>query len=232
MTAIVGVCILSNGISHAVDVQNKASHESIEGSLLEDLMWQHCFINRVLLVYEEIIAWLEKNRGMTSSILLDALTVVQDFIHGYHEKLQEQCIFPVFEKRESFESLIKELQEQHRMARLLTDDIVHRSRSERLRTMDNRRKLVASLRKFVTMYRTHMSREDTMLYPALQTTLSPQAYAALNKTLDDEFEKRLGSRRLDELKDLINELEKKLSIDNINRVTPKIKKRGSMVSIV
>ena len=72
--------------------------EEAEIPLTEDLMREHGLLNRVLLVYEEIIRRIDADENFSLSTLNNAVSIIKSFIEDYHEKLEEDYLFPLFEK--------------------------------------------------------------------------------------------------------------------------------------
>lgn len=85
----------------------------------EDLMQEHGILNRVLLIYEEIIARLDHGE-FPQKALKDAVDIIETFIENYHEKTEEEYIFPLFEKAKKKLNLVKTLRLQHQKGRAIT----------------------------------------------------------------------------------------------------------------
>src|SRR5947209_463071 len=64
----------------------------------EDLMREHGALNRILLIYEESMQRLEGLGDFDPDALIKTANIVRRFIEEYHEKLEEEHIFPVLEK--------------------------------------------------------------------------------------------------------------------------------------
>src|SRR4051812_27320049 len=74
--------------------QNKAE----EVSPVEDLMREHGALRRVLLIYDELGRRIEHQEPFPPEVLASAAGIVRRFVEDYHEKLEEDFIFPRFEK--------------------------------------------------------------------------------------------------------------------------------------
>jgi hypothetical protein len=79
----------------------------------EDLMREHGILKRVLLVYREIDRRLDAKRDFPADALADAAGIIRHFIEDYHEKLEEDFLFPRFEKAGNQVDLTRVLREQH-----------------------------------------------------------------------------------------------------------------------
>lgn len=100
------------------------TREGEEVSPFEDLMREHGILNRILLIYEEILSRMESRTPFPPELLMEASRLVRSFIEDHHGKLEEDCIFPKFEKAGKLVDLVKVLREQHQTGRRLTDHIL------------------------------------------------------------------------------------------------------------
>ena len=90
---------------------------------IEDLMREHGVLYRLLFVYEEIASQLTNGREFAPATLTDAADLIRRFIEDYHEKLEEDFVFPRAEKVSELYELVKVLRIQHQAGRNLTDAI-------------------------------------------------------------------------------------------------------------
>src|SRR4051794_10835259 len=60
----------------------------------EDLMREHGLLNRVLLIYEEVIRRIDAKRDLNPNSLLQSAKIIRNFVEDYHEKLEEDHLFP------------------------------------------------------------------------------------------------------------------------------------------
>src|SRR2546423_12663384 len=71
----------------------------------EDLMKEHGVLNRCLLIYEEGIRRIRSKQDVPPEVFLHTAQLVRHFVEEYHEKNEENHIFPVFEKRRNLGDL-------------------------------------------------------------------------------------------------------------------------------
>ena len=138
------------------------------------------------MVYDEIRRRLGGQQDFPPQALADSAGIIRHFIEDYHEKLEEDFLFPRFRKAQKHVELVDALQAQHQAGRKLTDRIVALSTAPALKNDDQRRTLGEYLRLFNRMYSVHEAREDTVLFPAFHELVSGREY----DTLGDQFEKR------------------------------------------
>ncbi len=191
-------------------------------SPFEDLMREHGMLNRILLVYEEIISRMESRASFPPEVLEDAARLVRDFIEDHHGKLEEHCLFPKLENDGKLADLVKVLREQHRAGRRLTDHILALAAPSRFKTATVRKALACNIRLFNRMFRMHSAIEDTVLFPAFYSDFSPEEF----HEVVEEFEVRelefSGGDAIGEVTDKVADLERALGIYQLSRFTPKI----------
>src|SRR5207244_12966813 len=83
--------------------KERQAQEEEEVSTNEDLMREHGVLNRILLIYDEAGRRIQQNQKFDLAIVTKSAGLVQKFIEEYHEKLEEDHLFPRFEKARSEE---------------------------------------------------------------------------------------------------------------------------------
>lgn len=198
--------------------QAEKAGEEVEVSPTEDLMREHGVLNRVLLIYEESARRLGGKGDLDLKVLTDAASVIKNFIENYHEKLEEDYLFPRFEKAHKLTELVAVLRQQHQAGRQVTSQIQQLASA---RSAADRQKLVSAIGTFIRMYRPHEAREDTVLFPALHQIVSPHEFDALG----DDFEKKehelFGKEGFEGMVDKVTGLEKQLGIYDLAKFTPR-----------
>jgi hemerythrin-like domain-containing protein len=192
-----------------------------EVSPSEDLMREHGVLNRVLLIYDDILGRLNSGKGFPPEVLAGSTGVIRRFIEDYHEKLEEDYLFPRFEKAGKLLDLVKVLREQHQAGRRLTDSIKSRATSAAQRNSDDRKQLAEQLRLFVRMYRPHEAREDTVLFPALRSLVSPHEYDALGEEFEDKEHALFGQDGFEKVVAEVAQLEKAVGLYDLGQFTPR-----------
>ena len=156
-----------------------ARKDEEEVSPPEDLMREHGVLNRVLLVYDEAIRRLDSKQDLPPDPLRDAASIIRTFIEDYHEKLEEDYLFPRFEKAKKLTDLTAVLRAQHQAGRTLTDQITQLATAASLKDASSASKLREAMRQFIRMYAPHEAREDTVLFPMLRGIVSKNEFDAL-----------------------------------------------------
>ena len=188
---------------------------------VEDLGREHGLLNRVLLVYDEFVRRLNAKSELEPKLVLDSANIIRHFIEDYHEKLEEEQLFPRFEKAHKLTDLVAVLRQQHQAGRGVTLQIIQRADASSLKQAAEREKLATSLKQFIRMYRPHEAREDTVLFPALRSIVSGNEYDSLG----DEFEKKehelFGREGFEGMLEKVTTIEKALGVYELSQFTPR-----------
>lgn len=192
-----------------------AKKEEEEVSANEDLMREHGVLNRILLIYDEAIRRIQGKQQFESGVITKSAGLIKSFIEDYHEKLEENYLFPRFEEAGKLVDLVKTLRAQHTAGRGVTDRILASVKAGDLNSAS------ASMATFVRMYRPHEAREDTVLFPALHEIVSKHEYDALGEQFESIERKTFGGDGFDMAVDQVTTLEKQLGIYDLSQFTQK-----------
>jgi hemerythrin-like domain-containing protein len=195
--------------------------EEEEVSPPEDLMREHGVLRRVLLVYEEAIRRIEGKTDFPPQAVHQAADVVRSFIGGYHEKLEEDHLFPRFEKAGRLTDLTRVLRAQHQAGRRLTEQITSLASPQAFKEPRSAAGLREAMRAFVRMYAPHAAREDTVLFPALRTVVSKQEFGALGEEFEKKEHALFGEDGFEKMVDRVASIERTLGIYDLALFTPR-----------
>jgi hemerythrin-like domain-containing protein len=202
----------------APGVAQKPKGEDI--SPAEDLMREHGVLNRLLLIYDEHLRRLVAKQRFDGSVLVGAADIIRHFVEEYHEKLEEDFLFPRFRKANTMVSLVDTLLLQHKAGRELTAQIRELAGLATFKYVSDEDKLADALRSFLRMYRPHEAREDTVLFPAFRSIVSAHEYAALGEDFEKKEDDLFGEDGFFKVVDQVAELEKKIGIFDLSKFTP------------
>jgi hemerythrin-like domain-containing protein len=180
----------------------------------EDLMQEHGVPERILLIYDELARRIDRSERFEPKILTDAAGIVQRFVENYHEKLEEQFVFPRLQAANREVELVAVLLRQHQRGREVTDEILRRHDAAASTG------LALSLRSFVRMYRPHMAREDTVLFPAFRGVVGRAGYAELGDQFEDKEHQLFGEHGFENTVNEVAGLEQSLGIGDLAKFTP------------
>ncbi len=186
---------------------------------VEDLMREHGVLRRILLVYGESSRRLGANEDVPPDVLTRSADIVHRFIEDYHEKLEEEFLFPRFQKAGRLVELTQVLKQQHEAGRRITQQ-VQGVTSATLRDGTARRRIEDQLRAFVRMYAPHAAREDTVLFPALHDIVSWHEYDALGEEFESREKQLFGADGFEKIVAQVDAIERTLGIEDLSKFTP------------
>ena len=212
-TFIAGVGALSASCASARTPSAGATREKAEVTPGEDLMQEHGVLERILLVYHQAASRLEQPQSV--EVISKAATIVRRFVEDYHEKLEEEFVFPRLEAAKKESDLVAVLRLQHQRGRELTDEILRRSSGG----SSDATSLAALIGSFEGMYRPHAAREDTVLFPAFREVMGA-GYHELGETFEEKEEALLGEGGFARIVGEIAALEEMIGIADLSSFTP------------
>jgi hemerythrin-like domain-containing protein len=201
----------------------KEEGEEEEVSPAEDLMREHGLLNRILLIYDESVRRMEQSQDLDPGILFGAARIIRTFVEDYHEKLEEDYLFPRFQKARMLNDLVAVLKQQHDAGRTLTGSILQLATPSTLKAAgEEKTRLIQQLKTFVRMYRPHEAREDTVLFPAIRKIVKRSEYDSLGEEFEDKEHKLFGENGFESMVDKVADLEKRLGTYDLAQFTPKV----------
>ncbi len=191
-----------------------------EVSPTEDLMREHGVLRRILLVYGEVIRQVDAGQPVPAEPIARAATIVRAFIEDYHEKDEEEFIFPRFRKAGKLTGLVEVLLQQHQAGRGLTTHIQRLATPAALKKPESRAEMAQAMRRFIRMYEPHSAREDTVLFPAFVELVTERELRSLMETFEQK-EKALPLGDFEKMVVEVAAIEKVFGLDDLGRFTPK-----------
>jgi hemerythrin-like domain-containing protein len=186
----------------------------------EDLMQEHGLLNRILLIYDHCHSQLVQRQSFDPSALFASAQIVRTFVEDYHEKQEEDYLFPRFRKANQLNDLVAVLQQQHDAGRSITSQLMQLTKPGNLGENESG-KVVALLQSFNTMYRPHESREDTVLFPAFRKIVSRHEYDSLGEEFESNEQKKFGKDGFETMVAKVAAIEKQLGIYELGQFTPR-----------
>lgn len=203
------------------DKEKKSADDTAEEvSPAEDLMREHGVLDRILLIYGEVLIRLHEGQTVPPEVLTSGADLIRRFIEDYHEKLEEDYLFPRFEKAGKLVELVQVLRRQHQAGRRLTETIKNRAPAAMRKHADDQKAVVEALHSFIHLYRPHAAREDTVLFPVFRPLVSSQEYDALGEEFEDKEHALFGDDGFAKIVDDVAQIEKTLGIYDLAQFTP------------
>lgn len=207
---------LAGGVLPAAPPEEKEE----EVAPAEDLMREHGVLKRILLVYDHVRDRIAAGASFPPEAVSKSAGIVRSFIEDYHEKLEEDFLFPRFRKAGKLVDLVDTLAAQHAAGRRVTERVAALAAAG-LKTDVSRQELSAALHQFVRMYAPHEAREDTVLFPAFHAVVSKQEYGALGEEFEKKEHQLFGREGFEGIVDQVAAIEKGLGIFDLSQFTPK-----------
>jgi hemerythrin-like domain-containing protein len=187
----------------------------------EDLMREHGVLNRILLIYDTCITNLGKDNPFDPAALNSSAQIIRTFIEDYHEKMEEDYLFPRFEKSNKLTDLVQVLRTQHKAGRTLTDQIIQFSMKSPS-TADESQRLIQLISAFNAMYRPHKAREDTVLFPAIRTIVSKKEFSSMGDDFEKKEHEMFGEDGFESMVEKVAGIEKQVGIYDLSQFTPQV----------
>ncbi len=200
--------------------KGKEEGEEKEVSPPEDLMQEHGLLNRILLIYDHCRIQLLNKQLFDFAALFNAAGIIRTFVEDYHEKQEENYLFPRFKKANQLTDLVDTLLQQHHAGRNITEQITQITKRGTHSDSENQ-KLNELLTAFNTMYRPHEAREDTVLFPAFRKIVSQHEYDSLGEEFENNEHKLFGEGGFEMMVGKVADIEKSLGIYELAQFTPK-----------
>jgi hemerythrin-like domain-containing protein len=201
---------------------DRKQDEDEDVSPAEDLMREHGVLKRVLLIYRDVIDRIDAKRDFPPAVVLSSAKLIRSFVEDYHEKLEEDYLFPRFRKANRLVDLVDVLNTQHQKGRVVTDRTIQLANAGTLKDAAERARLRDLLHEFVRMYEPHEAREDTVLFPAFRKIVSKHEYDALGEEFEKKENELFHGDGFEKNVDAVAALEKQLGIYDLAQFTPKV----------
>jgi len=211
--AVVGGYVVAVNSANAAEEEGEADIGPVE-----DLMREHGVLRRVLLIYEEGLRRIAAHQDIPGNPFLTGAQLIRKFIEDYHEKNEEEFIFPKLKNNlgEAGQD-VPILLQQHQAGRKLTDEIIRVSTSNAKDT-----RLVDPVTQFIRMYRPHAAREDTVVFPAFHQAVNQKEFDAIGEQMEKQEHKLFGEGGFAKIVEAVAEEERALDIYELDRFTPKL----------
>jgi len=194
--------------------------ESVAIPATERLMRDNGVLQRILLIYEAGARRIGQGEDIDPAVFSMAAETMRDFVHDYHEKFEDDQLFPVFKKAGRMVELIDVLQVQHTAGRKLTERVLQTAEASR-GNKEQRAALVETMQATIALYRPHMAREETNIYPTVRSLMTPNEFEALGEALQKAETAKFGADGYEKMAKRVEQLEKKIGTDDLAQATPK-----------
>ena len=185
----------------------------------EHLMRGHAILARVLLIYEGGMRRMGQGEDIDPAVFNQAAEITRGFIHDHQEKMEEELVFTRFRTGGRMVELVGVLANQHAAGAKLTERIL--AAAPQARNREPREAMGHDVQALIAMYRPHMAREATDLFPALRHLVTADEYADMADEMDKRERQAFGTDGFEKTAKKIAEVEKVIGIEDIGVFTPK-----------
>jgi hemerythrin-like domain-containing protein len=185
----------------------------------EQLMRGHAILARVLLIYEGGVRRMGQGEDIDPAVFSQAAEIAKAFIHDHQEKMEEELVFTRFKTAGRMVELVGVLANQHEAGRKLTERIA--AAAPQVRNREPREAMGRDVQAQIAMYRPHMAREATDLFPALRHLVTADEYAAMADEMDKRERQAFGADGFEKIAKKMADVEKVIGIEDIGVFTPK-----------
>lgn len=201
----------------ATPTKTKATEGGITAT--ERLMRDSGVLLRVLSIYDAGGRRLGGGEDIEPTIFTQAAEVMRDFVHAYHEKQEDEQIFPRFKKAGRMVELVDLLMAQHAAGQKLTATILELAPKSGSKA--ERQAMIDAMQASVVLYRPHVARELTDVMPTLRTLATPNEFDELSLVLEKDEAEKLGKDGFDKTTKKVEAVEKRMGINDLSVFTPK-----------
>jgi hemerythrin-like domain-containing protein len=186
----------------------------------EDLMSEHGLLIRILLIYRHLLGDHTAGKPIPASQCRDAALVIHDYIEAFHEELEEAYVFPRLVAAGQLKGTVSTLLLQHARGREQTQLILASTAGTGTLPSARAERAAGAMAAFVRMYEPHEAREDTVLYPAFRSLLTPAQVAELGERFAQLQREQFGPTAFAGLVSRVAAIEQELGIYDLAQFTP------------
>jgi hemerythrin-like domain-containing protein len=153
---------------------------------IHELKHDHQVIQQVVAGMSAVADLLDSGKQVDPSVLADLVQFLSIFAGRCHHEKEEQYLFPLLATKASASTNreLEALEQEHRAATHLVRELAKVSAAYVQNPVVMRYRVIALLRRLVELYPAHIWKEDYLLFPTAQQTLSQ----AEQEHLEDKFE--------------------------------------------
>jgi hemerythrin-like domain-containing protein len=179
----------------------------------------HGLAERVMLIYERSVKDWSNGEKIDLALINRAARIAQSYVSGCHELCEERYLFPVFREEGYLSGIVDTLSSQHKAGEEVTDKILDLSSPGRIKDETHMNILITLCRSYIFMYRPHMSRETTELFPRLYDIASDGTIEDLSSKMHAAEQKLAGEKGFSGMLLDLAEIEQSLEISDLASYT-------------
>jgi len=173
----------------------------------KDLIDEHKAIQIALNILEKILERLEKNGEADYTDIISLLEFLKEFADKCHHGKEEDFLFPALEKAGVMKKggPIGIMLMDHTMGR----ELIRKMQVSILNNHVNKSEFITAALAYVRNMRAHIEKENTVLFPMIDTRLSTSEQKELFENFENHEKKVIGEGRHEELHTLLDKFRTK-----------------------
>ena len=173
----------------------------------KDLINEHKAIQIALNILEKIQERLKKNDEVDKKDIIDLLDFLKEFADKCHHGKEEIFLFPALEKAgiKKEGGPIGVMLLEHIKGR----NLIKEMQKDMLNDLVNKTGFITAASEYVRHMRDHIKKENTVLFPVIETSMSASEQKELFENFENHEEKVIGEGRHEELHALLDKFRNK-----------------------
>jgi hemerythrin-like domain-containing protein len=194
-------------------------NSAAERSPADSLLLEHGLAERIMLVYERFIKDWKSGEGADLPLINRTAQIAKSCLSDCHERNEERYLFPLFREEGCLAEMVDALEGQHEAGREVTDKIIDLSTPGRIKDETHMNMLITLCRSYVFMYRPHISRENSVLFPRLSAIASRGVIEEIGVKMAAATREALGGQGFAGPLRELAEIERSLDIHDVRGYT-------------
>lgn len=190
-------------------------------TVAEYLYKNHGLLNRMILIYEELIRRLKNNIRIGNKIVYYTAYIIKNYVENYH-KTNKIYIYPLLRTNNIEIEIIDELANLHKINKQLINHILKISEND---FISDKNELIFYMQQYIKISRYHTSREDTVIFPKFINLLDNETMIDYSWLFDEKQNEYLGLNGFNNYLNIIVSIEKYLNIHDLKEITKEIKSK-------
>jgi hemerythrin-like domain-containing protein len=191
-------------------------------SATEELATEHAMLDRIMLAMNQTLKMAGTSTKADLTPISVACGMIKQVVDKHHMKIEEDEIYPKFEKGE-LADLTKVLKDQHTDMRKMVARMEDLSRTGAVRDRSEMDELKRLFVDFHDMVMAHASWEETVLFPVMEGTWSEDELNELREIQEKDEKKLLGKDATEKLNSMLISLESACGVTGLNDFARRLK---------
>jgi hemerythrin-like domain-containing protein len=160
----------------------------------EILMHEHTIVLKMLEGAERLVQTFESTHQVDASRVIKIIDFSRNFTDGCHHAKEEKHLFPRLQERgmSKEQGPIPVMLREHRIGRELIRSLEQALYDHKLGKIDAAGRITQLIRQYSELLRTHIAKENNVLFPMSDRYLTPEDQSDLERAFDKLEEQETG----------------------------------------